>query len=91
MRLRWTAEAAADLEKITNYLFERTPENAERIVRSIYNTASKLTTFPLRGRAGKKHGTRELITTSLPHVIVYRVSSDVVYIARILHGAQKWP
>jgi toxin ParE1/3/4 len=91
MQLRWTAEAAADLENIANYLFERTPENAERIVRSIFDTASKLTRFPLRGRPGKKSGSRELVIPSLPYIIVYQVRSDVLHIVRILHGAQRWP
>jgi toxin ParE1/3/4 len=91
MHLRWTPAAAADLEQIANYLFEKTPENAERIVRTIYNKASQLTTFPSRGRPGKKAGTRELALPALPYIIVYRATPKFVYIARILHGAQKWP
>lgn len=41
MELRWTEEAAADLESIANYLFEHTPENAERIVRMFYEAPSR--------------------------------------------------
>ncbi|MDQ1390653.1 MAG: hypothetical protein QOF56_4107 [Acidobacteriaceae bacterium] len=37
MQLRWTSTAAEDLENIANYLFEKTPENAPRLVREIYN------------------------------------------------------
>ncbi len=29
--------------------------------------------------------------SSLPYVVVYKVASDVLHIARILHGAQDWP
>jgi addiction module RelE/StbE family toxin len=47
--------------------------------------------FPNRGRTGKKPGTRELVVRPLPYIVVYQVSGDVVYVARILHGAQKWP
>lgn len=37
MELRWTQEAAADLERITDYLFEYTPERAARLVRALYD------------------------------------------------------
>ena len=37
MQLRWSEEAADDLERITNYLFEDTPQHAPERVRAIYN------------------------------------------------------
>ncbi len=46
---------------------------------------------PNRGRPGKKRGTRELVVRSLPYIVIYQVSGDVVSAARILHGAQKRP
>jgi plasmid stabilization system protein ParE len=36
MQLRWSEEAASDLERITNYLFEETPQHAPELVRAIY-------------------------------------------------------
>jgi len=36
-------------------------------------------------------GTRELLLLPLPFIIVYRVKSDAVEIANIVHGAQRWP
>jgi len=89
MELRWTREAAADLEHITDYLFQNAPERAAELVRGIYNAA--LLPFPYRGRAGKKEGTRELVLSSLPYVVVYQITGEVIHIVRILHGAQKWP
>ena len=91
MLVRWTAGAADDLERITDYLFDETPQHAARIIQSLYNAISALRMFPNRGRPGKKAGTRELVVRSLPYIVVYQVSRDVVYVARILHGAQKWP
>jgi toxin ParE1/3/4 len=91
MRLRWTVAAADDLERIADYLFEKTPENAAQLIRKIYNAPSALKLFPNRGRQGKKQGTRELVIPSLPWIVVYRITADVVYIVRILHGAQNWP
>jgi toxin ParE1/3/4 len=91
MRLRWTEEAAADLEHITDYLFENAPRRAAELVREIYNAPSALLTFPYRGRPGKKEGTREFVLPRLPYILVYQITGEVIYIARILHGAQKWP
>jgi toxin ParE1/3/4 len=91
MRLRWTEEAAADLEHITDYLFENAPGRASELVREIYNGPSALLTFPYRGRPGKKEGTREFVLPRLPYILVYQITGEVIHIARILHGAQKWP
>ena len=63
MELRWTEEAASDLERIAEYLFEHTPLHAERIVRTIYESPGQLKTFPALGRPGKVNGTRELALT----------------------------
>jgi len=91
MELRWTEEAAADLEHIRDYLFQNAPERATELVRGIYNAPAALLTFPYRGRAGKKEGTRELVLSPLPYIVVYQVTAEVIHIVRILHGAQKWP
>ncbi len=91
MQLRWTEEAATDLEQITDYLFQNAPERAAELVRGIYNAPAALLTFPYRGRAGKKEGTRELVLSPLPYVVVYQITGEVIHIVRILHGAQRWP
>ena len=91
MQLRWTEEAADDLERIANYLFENAPEHAERIARAIYKAPSSLLEFPYRGRLGRKEGTRELVLSPLPYIIVYQTTDDIIHIVRILHGAQNWP
>jgi toxin ParE1/3/4 len=91
MQLRWSEEAADDLERITNYLFEETPQHAPVLVRALYNAPAALLEFPHRGRLGKKEGTRELVLTPLPYIVVYRIAADAIHILRILHGAQNWP
>ena len=39
----------------------------------------------------RDRGTRELIFSGIPFLVMYRVRDDVVEILRILHGAQRWP
>jgi toxin ParE1/3/4 len=91
MELRWTEEAAADLEQIADYLFEQTPVYASRIVLKIYNAPEILTSFPLSGRSGRKPGTREIVLSSLPYIVIYAISDNLIHIVRKLHGAQRWP
>jgi plasmid stabilization system protein ParE len=58
MQLRWTTEAAADLERIADYLFQHVLERAAELVRAVYDAPALLLEFPHRGRPGKKAGTR---------------------------------
>ena len=91
MQVRWTEDAYSDLEAAAQYLFEHAGDRAGELVRALYEAPLSLTRFPARGRPGRKHGTRELILTSLPYFIVYRISDDAVHVLRILHTAQRWP
>jgi len=91
MQIRWTTAAASDLESIADYLFEKTPQNAPRLIREICDAVFALGIHPNRGRPGKKSGTRELVLPALPYIVVYKAGSDVLHIARILHGAQDRP
>ncbi len=91
MRLRWTESAWADLERISDYLFEQTPLHAPRLTPAIYHAPEILLRSPLIGRPGRKQGTRELVMTPLPWVLVYVVSKESIDIVRVLHGVQRWP
>ena len=91
MRVRWTTDAADDLERICDYIAEGRPESARRVGQAIVQGIAALETFPNRGRRpGRVEGTRELVFVSLPFVAVYEVH-DEVQVLRILHGAQQWP
>ena len=90
MRVRWTTDAAADLERICDYIAETNPDSARRVAGTIVDGVASLQTFPNRGRLGRVEGTREFVFTTLPFVAVYEVK-DEVHVVRILHGAQRWP
>jgi len=91
MQLRWTEAAAADLERIAEHLFIHAPDRAPVLIRSIYEAPRSLLSFSHRGRPGRKVGTRELVLSPLPWIVIYAVRGDVVSVVRILHGAQRWP
>lgn len=83
MRIQWTVPAAADLEGIKNDLQENYPQFAEPTVLTIYRRIRALKTSPNRG-------TRELVLSPLPYIVVYRVTGQAVSILHIHHGAQDW-
>ena len=90
MRVRWTPAAASDLEQISNYLKEHHPSLAHAIAVKLYNAAQSLRKFPRRGRIGQLAGTRELVMTPLPYIIVYQVEEQTVRIARVVHTSENW-
>ena len=90
MQLRWTEAAVRDLELIADYLVEQAPDRAAALGTNDLRRTHRAAEFPNRGRLGKKAGTRELVLSPLPY-LVYTVRGDVIYVARILHGAQRWP
>jgi addiction module RelE/StbE family toxin len=91
MRVRWTTDAAEDLEQICDYIARDRPGAARRVADDITKAVGGLSTFPNRGRLGRVEGTRELILAPLPFIAVYEVQTEQVVLLRILHGAQRWP
>jgi toxin ParE1/3/4 len=91
MRVVWTRPALAHLEEIADYLAERNPAAAHRIVNAIHSKVETLLSEnPSIGRPGRDPSTRELVVTRTPYIVGYRVT-DQVEILAIMHGAQDWP
>jgi len=90
MQLRWSA-AVENLSRIIEYIRQENAPAAQRIAETIYESAGSLKSFPNKGRKGRVEGTRELPLPPLPSVVVYRIRKDIVEVANVIHGAQKWP
>jgi addiction module RelE/StbE family toxin len=91
MRVRWTTDAADDLERICDYIVQSRPDSARRVAQSVIERIGTLETFPHLGRPGRVQGTREIAFPPLPFVAVYEVHEEQIVVLRILHGAQRWP
>lgn len=92
MIVRWTKPAADDLNHICDYTEKRFgAAQARRAAIAIYDSADALKDMPLRSRAGRKPGTRELAVAGFPFVIIYCAGQEAVEVVRILHGSQQWP
>jgi addiction module RelE/StbE family toxin len=91
MRVRWTTPAADDLYNIVRHIQQDNSESAANVAESLYDGCGNLRRFPNLGRKGRIAGTRELVFSGLPYIVVYRIQDQTVEIMRIYHGAQDWP
>jgi toxin ParE1/3/4 len=46
---------------------------------------------PKMGRPGRVEGTRELVVSNTPFIVIYRLQGQHVEVIRLLHSAQLWP
>lgn len=88
MKIAWTRLAADDLEHIDVYFSKDNPAATDRVIATLRQSVEKLTDFPSLGREGLVKGTRELVITTLPCVISYRVKAGTVQILAALHTAR---
>jgi toxin ParE1/3/4 len=91
VKIRWTEQAANDLQSVHEYLDERNPVAADATVERIVSGIDALERFPRLGRIGRIQGTWELVITKTPFIVMYRLHYEQVQILGILHGARKWP
>lgn len=87
----WSDDAIDDLDEVWNYIARDNEGAADRTVDRIETAVELLTWSPLMGRVGRQAGTRELVVPDLPYIVVYIVNGDIVGVARVVHGARKWP
>ncbi|HEX7758991.1 MAG TPA: type II toxin-antitoxin system RelE/ParE family toxin [Caulobacteraceae bacterium] len=91
MKLRWSRHAFDDRIAIFDYIKADSPRAAMAIDERIDARAEGLSDFPESGRPGRAIGTRELVVTGTPYIIIYQLTADAVRILRIVHGARRWP
>ncbi|MBC6471957.1 MAG: type II toxin-antitoxin system RelE/ParE family toxin [Hormoscilla sp. GM102CHS1] len=91
MKIRWLKKALRNLEQTHEYISRDNPEAGARIVTRIQNAASQLADYPLMGRVGRVEGTRELVISQTPYILIYRVKGNAVEILRVIHSAMRYP
>ena len=91
MRLSWTKPAWDSLESETRYIAQSNPIAAQEVVRHLFEITKNLEGFPQAGREGRRAGTRELVSTRYPYIVVYQIKPETVEIVSILHTSRKYP
>ena len=90
----WLDDARADLDRNLDYIEQESPRGALSVALAIRKGADVLLSeYPEAGRSGRRRGTRELVISGTPFILIYRVRTRParVEILRVLHGKQKWP
>jgi plasmid stabilization system protein ParE len=87
VRIRHTIEPRHDLGNIYNYIEERDPQAASRVIARIRAAVDLLSEFPRIGHAGRAPDTREWVVKGLPYIIVHELRDDELIILAIFHGA----
>lgn len=86
----WAVSARNHLNEIAEYIAERSPANAERVVVRVMQTADKLADFPGAGHAVPESDDavdRQIICR--PFRILYRINDEGdVTITAVVHGAR---
>lgn len=91
MKVAWTRPALRHVEEIQDYIAQDSPRAANKVANSlIERTNSLLSDTAMAGRLGRARGTRELVFSDLPYIVVYRVS-DRVEILAVIHASREWP
>jgi plasmid stabilization system protein ParE len=60
-RLRWSTDAEADVDRITDYIAEYNPAAAIETRDKIETRVKLLKTFPMGWKTGRVSGTREMV------------------------------
>jgi plasmid stabilization system protein ParE len=88
MKVVWTELALHTLEIAHGYVQQDNPTAALRLVRRVRRATEKLSQFPYIGRVGIRIGTRELIVSDLPYIVVHRIKDSEIQIIRVFHQKQ---
>jgi len=90
-KINWSLPAINDLRSASEFIAEENPKAARRMASRIQEAVEYLEEQPNMGRPGRLEGTRELVVSGTPFVVVYWVREGGIQILRILHHARKWP
>ena len=91
MDVRPTRQALANLDEEATRIARQNPEAAGQTVERIEAAVRQLSGYPALGQPGRVPGTRELVISSTPYIIPYRVRGKTLEILRVLYSSRKWP
>ncbi len=91
MKVEWLPEAERNRQRHGPPSAAGVPGGALDLGDAIEAAVARLADYPESARPGRVQGTRELVVTGTPWIVVYRIEPAAIVILRVLHGAQRWP
>lgn len=89
--LEWSIRSSENVADIRDYIAYDNPQAALNVLAEIRRVANSLCSFPMLGHVGRRAGTREMVITRFPYLIVYRLSLKHVRILAVVHQSRKHP
>lgn len=87
----WSQEAENDLIEIISFIGERNPIAAEKLGKSIKDSALPLSEHPMVFKqSDRMPGCREIVV-SPNYIVVYQIGIDHIEVLRVLHARQEYP
>ena len=90
-KIKWSVPALNDLQSAGEYIAKDNANAAAKMASRVQEAVEYLIEEPSIGRPGRLNGTRELVVSGTPFIVVYCVRDGVVFVLRVLHHARKWP
>ena len=91
MILQWLPRAITNRDAQIAYIAQDNPLAAINQGDLIKAQVDQLIEQPGMGRIGRKRGTRELVISKTPFIVIFRVKAKRIEIIRLLHSSQPWP
>jgi plasmid stabilization system protein ParE len=88
-QVRWTAQAADDLEAICLFIARDAPQVAAAFADRVLRATDRLVNFPRLGRVVPELGIRnirEIVVSG--HRVIYRIRQEEVHLLTVHHGAR---
>ena len=89
MRLRYRAQALADIDSIHRYLEERSPSGARNVLRAIYASIQLIADRPLSYQRTDDPDIRVHVVQRYRYKIFYSAAGDTVEVIHVRHTARR--
>lgn len=89
MRVRYTAPAARDLERVLDNIWQQSPQGALRVQERMQALIGLLIDYPHIGTPTTRPGIRRLAVSPYPYLVFYRATQGEVVIHAVRHAARK--
>ena len=89
-QILWTLPAVEHLKDIRAHISQDSPAAASRVVKVIREQVKLLAQHAQAGRKGIIEGTRELVVSRLPYLVVYQQQDEIVTVLAVVHTARNW-
>lgn len=93
MKLIWTPRARQARTAAIDYIAQDSPSAALGQLDEVERQTDMLIEHPEMGRLGRVAGTRELVISRTPFIVIYRIKPRAkrIELFLFLHGSQLWP